>query len=146
MASIFAFLHNVYATLLVIANFIQHLFVNITTMQHVLFQPHLPDNSETLQGTCNNLCTLRQYKISYAKARNFEIGTISSQAGMIQLQVFNSTTQKRLKLCVLLSTVYLIFSGLMLFYCLSWTISLLMYCGLCGAAHDVEGDNLLLYY
>ena len=154
VASIFAFLHNIFAVVLVISNFvflviyIQHLIVSITTMRHVLLQPYLPDCSKELQGNCNMhlKITYEQYKVGYAKAGGAEIGIISGEAGMIQLQLFSLSTRTRMQRGVTLSTVYLIFSGLMLFYSLTWAISLILRCGLCGSSHDVEGNHQLAYY
>ena len=153
VASIFAYLNNIYATLLVVANlvfliiYIQHLVIYITTMRYVLLQLDVPDDSGILNGNCNRHLeiTYEQYKIRYSKTRNMEIGTISGEAGMIQLQILSQSTKKRLQRCVKFSTVYLIMSGLMVLYCFSWAIVLLLTCRFCGASHYVNSSSLELY-
>ena len=74
-----------------------------------------------------------------------EIGTISGEAGRIQLQIFSQSTKKRLQHCVIFSTVYLIMSGLMVLYCFSWAIVLLLTCRFCGASHYVNSSSLELH-
>ena len=64
---------------------------------------------------------------------------------MIQLQILSQSTKKRLQRCVKFSTVYLIMSGLMVLYCFSWAIVLLLTCRFCGASHYVNSSSLELY-
>ena len=154
IASIFAFLHNTYAVLVVIANmpfliiYIQHACVYITTMRYVLVQPDLPDGNAVLQGTCNRHIEVsyEQYKMSYARANGVEVGTISCESGRIQLQVFSQSTKKRLQSCATISTGFLIASSVMIFYSLVWTISLISRCGLCGSSNDVEEKYVHIYF
>ena len=164
VASIFVYLHSIYAVLLVVPNlvffviYIQHLIVNISTMRFVLLQPDLPDNHTVFQcNNNNNYCnrhleiTYAEYQAWYANTRTEEEIGIIKISGKIQLQVLSQSTKKRLQRCVFCSRVYLIISGLMVLYCLSWAIGLFLTCGLCGISHffDAAEDYdviAMIYY
>ena len=124
IASIFTIFSAAYAFIMTIVNgiffviWLQHMYVNVGTMPHVLRQPSLPDHQLELG---NNLLriSVEKYRALFAHTNEELIGIVGGSSDSVTVQVFRHSSMTIMKICVAVSSIAFISSVAMLIYCLS---------------------------
>lgn len=113
--------------LLVFIVYTQHMYVNLTTMWHVLKQPSLPDHRLSQNNAFFEI-QLDQFEAMYAASHRAGIGFVAQTASRqtVKFQVFRKSAMQVMKNCIYTSTLCFIASFFMFLYCYIWGICLLL--------------------
>lgn len=124
IGSLFTIFSAVYAFIMTVVNgifffiWLQHIYVNVGTMPHVLRQPSLPNHQLPLE---NNLLqfSVENYRALFAHNNEEVVGIVGGSSGSITLQVFRHSAMTRMKKCVIVSSIAFVSCVATLIYCLS---------------------------
>lgn len=122
--SFFAFLHFIFAFLMAVVNalflvmYIQHLYVVVTTLRHVVKQPKVPNM--TKYDSQHLEISLEVYRAQYATCEQAGIGILVRGSGKVKLQVFSNGAMGLMKSVMFLSCFFFVISLFLIFYCLAF--------------------------
>ena len=120
-------LHFIFAFVMAGINFlflllwIQHSYVSVGTMPHVLKQPSLPSYMLNSSNQFFEI-TLEKYAALFASSKNAGIGIAATARGTVQIQVFKNATKDLMRKCIFVSSVALLGCILIFIYCFAWGI------------------------
>lgn len=101
--------------------YLQHMYVNITTMPYVLSQPSLPDNKLN-HSNGFFVISYASYTAMFGETDEASIRGLEVEGGKIKVQAFQKSAMRRMKICVAMSTFGFFGSIWMMDYCLAWFI------------------------
>ena len=102
--------------------FLQHLYVNLKTIPHVLQQPCIEDRYQQT-GNAHYEITKEKYQFLFAASSDAGIGALSAERGnKVKIQVFTETAVRNIKICRIVSYVCFFVTLLMIVYCFAWAI------------------------
>ena len=127
LISLLAPLQYIFAFLMAGINFlflflwIQHAYVSVGTMLHVLKQPSLPNHMLNHDNDFFEI-TLEKYAALFASSKDDGIGIAATAKGKVKIQVFKDATKNLMRKSVFVSTVALLGCILIFIYCLVWGV------------------------
>ena len=99
--------------------FLQHMYVNMNTIPHVLQQPSIEDRYQQTDNAFYEI-TIEKYQLLFATSSDAGVGEFS--ASRVKIQVFTETAVRTIKICRILSTTGFFVCLLMIVYCFAWAI------------------------
>ena len=97
--------------------FIQHVYVTIQTVKHVLKQPGKPDD-ELPTSNAHLEITREEFAASYAASQQAGLGLIVHGKETVKIQVFSDSAKEKMKTSICLSWMYFIFAIMEIVWCL----------------------------
>ena len=107
--------------LVILAIYLQNMYVNVYTMRYVLKQPSFPDNQLKRANTFFEI-TQEEFAATYAVSHRAGLCQVLHARGRVKIQVFRHSTMQVMKYCVIISTVCFISALFLVVYCLVWGI------------------------
>ena len=127
IVSLFTPLQFIFAFVMAGINFlflliwIQHAYVSVGTMPHVLKQPSLPNHMLNFDNDFFEI-TLEKYAALFASSKDAGIGIAATAKGTVKIQVFKNASKNIMRKCILVSSVALFGCILIFIYCLAMGI------------------------
>ena len=117
-----AFIFFIIAVIFLVV-FLQHLYVNLRTIPHILQQPSTEDRYQQT-GNAHYEITVEKYKFLFAASSDAGIGAFAAgrENSKVKIQVFTETAIGVIKRCQALSYVGFFVTLLMIVYCFAWGI------------------------
>lgn len=101
--------------------YLQHMFVNLSTMPYVLSQPSLPD-SKLDKANGFFVISYASYRAVFGETDEAVVQHVAVEGGRVKVQAFRKSAIRQMKMCVVVSTLGFFGTIWMMDYCLAWFI------------------------